>query len=304
LTQLSSSPPNYQCQTPLQKSFASIPALELSNALQYPAPVAPFSYIGTAQLQALRQLSDIFSSALPSGTAHHAPPFTQNSSQFRGTDRHGFTTHTRIPRKPIPATPMLSPPLAPYRYQRVIPSQVPSTRVALRINPNDVASLRVITALRLADVIQLTLHPASDNAPCMPQGMAGMNLFDTFEEEHMETPAVPRYNTRSRARQNYSNKAHTLNRRIFRPIAFTNNQAITLPFKQAPKTMPMANSVINENTGSSLEYRHLIQDESTFPVWNNSAANEFGRLAQGVGGRIEGSNTFVSSNVRQYPKER
>jgi hypothetical protein len=30
----------------------------------------------------------------------------------------------------------------------------------------------------------------------MPQGMAGMNLFDTFEEEHMETPAIPRYNTR------------------------------------------------------------------------------------------------------------
>jgi hypothetical protein len=42
------------------KNLARIAALELSNALQNPAPAAPFSHIGTAQLQALRQLSDIF----------------------------------------------------------------------------------------------------------------------------------------------------------------------------------------------------------------------------------------------------
>jgi hypothetical protein len=42
------------------KDLASISALEFSNALQNPAPAAPFSHIGTAQLQALRQLSDIF----------------------------------------------------------------------------------------------------------------------------------------------------------------------------------------------------------------------------------------------------
>jgi hypothetical protein len=54
----------------------------------------------------------------------------------------------------------------------------------------------------------------------------------------------------------------------------------------------MANAVINQDTGASLEYRHLIQDDTTFPFWKKAAANEFGRLAQGVGGRIEGSNTI------------
>jgi hypothetical protein len=49
----------------------------------------------------------------------------------------------------------------------------------------------------------------------------------------------------------------------------------------------MDNAVINEDTGASLEYRHLIQDETTFPIWNKGAANEFGRLVQGVGCRIE-----------------
>jgi hypothetical protein len=136
----------------------------------------------------------------------------------------------------------------------------------------------------------------------MPQGMAGMNSFDTFEEQHLETPAVPRYNTRVIARQRSANQAHTLASRIFRPIAFTNNQTITLPVKQATQNMPMANSVINEDTGASLEYRHLIQDDSTFPVWNKAAANEFVRLAQVVGYRIEVSNTIFFIPRQVVPK--
>jgi hypothetical protein len=55
----------------------------------------------------------------------------------------------------------------------------------------------------------------------------------------------------------------------------------------------MANSVINQETSASLDYRHLKQDEITFTVWNKAAENEFGRLDQGVGGRIEGSNTIL-----------
>jgi hypothetical protein len=64
----------------------------------------------------------------------------------------------------------------------------------------------------------------------------------------------------------------------------------------------MANSVINEDTGASLEYRHLIKDANTFTVWNKAAANEFGRLAQGVGDRIEGSNTIFFIPRQAVPK--
>jgi hypothetical protein len=64
----------------------------------------------------------------------------------------------------------------------------------------------------------------------------------------------------------------------------------------------MANSVINEDTGASLEYRHLLKDDSTFTVWNKAAANEFGRLAQGVGDRIEGSNTIFFIPRQAVPK--
>jgi hypothetical protein len=203
---------------------------------------------------------------------------------------------------PVPETPTRSPPLAPHRSQRVIPSQVPSPRVAPRINPSDVSSPRVTITLPLAYVIPLTPHPETENAPYVPQVMAGMNLFDTFEEEHTETPALPRYNTRSRAQQHFANQAQFRAPRIFHPIVFTNNQ--TMPLTQAPNPIPMANAVINEDTGASLEYRHLIQDETTFLVWNRAAANECGRLAQGVGGTIEGSNTIFLSLVMQGPKKK
>jgi hypothetical protein len=76
------------------KDLASIASLELSHALQNPAPAVPFSQIGTAQLQAMRQLSDIFSAALPSRTKPQAPPLSQNSSQFRSTVQQGPADQT------------------------------------------------------------------------------------------------------------------------------------------------------------------------------------------------------------------
>jgi hypothetical protein len=150
----------------------------------------------------------------------------------------------------------------------------------------------VSTPLPPTTVIPITPHPASVNAPYMPQGMAGVNLFDTFEEDHT-TPTVPRYNTQALARQHAAHQAQTLSPRIFYPIAFTNHQNIP---------MPMANSVINENTGASLEYLHLINDAITFTIWNEVAANKFGGLAQGVGDRIEGSNTFFFVPRQAVPK--
>jgi hypothetical protein len=116
----------------------------------------------------------------------------------------------------------------------------------------------------------------------MPQGIAGVNLFNTFEEEH-NSPAIPRYKTRARARQHAAHLAQTRRPWIFRLLVF-------VPRQTMPKNM--ANSVINEETGASLDYRHLINDASTFTIWNKAAANEFGRLAQGVGDRINGSIAF------------
>jgi hypothetical protein len=179
------------------KDLATIYALEMSNALQNPAPVAPFSHIGTAQLQALRQLSDIFTRALPPPTTPHAPPTSQALSHFRNTIPPAPVLVLGSPRQAPSylAIPHQSPRLARYPSPRVIPGKAPSPRVAPRVNPMDVASPRMNPTLQHNSVIPLTPHPEAANAPYVPQGMVVVNLFDTFEEEHMVTPTLARYNT-------------------------------------------------------------------------------------------------------------
>jgi hypothetical protein len=53
-----------------------------------------------------------------------------------------------------------------------------------------------------------------------------------------------------------------------------------------------------------MEYRGLISDEEASPIWDRAAANEFGRLAQGVGGRIEGSNTIYCIPRSAVPRDK
>jgi hypothetical protein len=63
-----------------------------------------------------------------------------------------------------------------------------------------------------------------------------------------------------------------------------------------------ANLVTDETTGEQLEYRQLLKHPKYRTVWTPSAAREFGRLAQGVGWRVTGTDTmlFLSTNNRSH----
>ena len=52
-----------------------------------------------------------------------------------------------------------------------------------------------------------------------------------------------------------------------------------------------ANAVLNPVTGVLQEFRHLIKGPDK-EIWTKYLANKFGRLAQGVSKRIEGTNTI------------
>jgi hypothetical protein len=69
-------------------------------------------------------------------------------------------------------------------------------------------------------------------------------------------------------------------------------------------TNPFANAVIDPITGKSMEYRALINDPTTQKDWLHSAANEFGRCAQGVGNRIKGTNTITFIPKHEVPADR
>jgi hypothetical protein len=99
------------------KDFTAISDLELSRALLNPVPAAPFSHIGTAQIQALCQLSVISAAALPQTATQHSSPVYQALSQFRNTIPHVYMPILGSPQLSIPsqaptylATPFQSPP--------------------------------------------------------------------------------------------------------------------------------------------------------------------------------------------------
>jgi hypothetical protein len=62
--------------------------------------------------------------------------------------------------------------------------------------------------------------------------------------------------------------------------------------------------VHDKETGEYLNYCQLIQDPKHKEVWSKSAANEFGQLAQGVGGRVKGTNTIQFTRKKQVPLNR
>ena len=62
----------------------------------------------------------------------------------------------------------------------------------------------------------------------------------------------------------------------------------------------MCNAVTNPNTGQSLQYKQLIRGPDK-DIWETSFANEFGRIAQGVGTRIKGTNKIFFASKSEVP---
>ena len=72
----------------------------------------------------------------------------------------------------------------------------------------------------------------------------------------------------------------------------------------AQRQRESANPVLNHNTGKLLKYRQLLRNPKHNERWTTAGPNEFGRLAQGVGGRIKGTNTIFFIHKNKIPQDR
>jgi len=73
-------------------------------------------------------------------------------------------------------------------------------------------------------------------------------------------------------------------------------QAIEMPLNE------LANAVLDGE--KLLNYRQLIKHPELGDDWSFSSANEFGRLAQGIGGRVKGTNTINFIDKSEVPEDR
>ena len=65
-----------------------------------------------------------------------------------------------------------------------------------------------------------------------------------------------------------------------------------------------AMAVLDQDTGKMLNYCQLLQAPKFAQVWSKSSANEFGRLADGVGGRVKGTKMIRFIFEHEIPTER
>jgi hypothetical protein len=64
-------------------------------------------------------------------------------------------------------------------------------------------------------------------------------------------------------------------------------------------------AVMDANTGKLLNYRQLMRSAKNRQAWSLSSANEFGRLANSIGGRIKNpTNTIKFICQHEVPTER
>eukprot|EP00804_Cyclotella_cryptica_P011511 CCRYP_017065-RA/>CCRYP_017065-RA protein AED:0.33 eAED:0.33 QI:0/0/0/1/0/0/3/0/481 len=61
---------------------------------------------------------------------------------------------------------------------------------------------------------------------------------------------------------------------------------------------------MDHDTGKLLNYRALLRHPAYHDNWTTSSANEFGRLANGIGSRVKGTNTIRFIRKRDIPKDR
>ena len=66
----------------------------------------------------------------------------------------------------------------------------------------------------------------------------------------------------------------------------------------------MAGAVLDSATGELLEYRHLLKNPAYREIWGGAFGKEVGRLAQGLDGVVEGTDTIDFIDKSEIPPDR
>ena len=69
------------------------------------------------------------------------------------------------------------------------------------------------------------------------------------------------------------------------------------------KEVHQALAILNKTTGKLLNYSQLLRHPNYCADWTKSSANEFGYLANGVGGLVKGTNTICFIHRQDIPKD-
>ncbi len=170
-------------------------------------------------------------------------------------------------------------------------------RMQIERPPNELQIVTPPTKLQIVNtplqIESVTLHREKHGPPS-----ARPNYISQDDEDDQ----LRGYNTRSRTRS-------IMQEAMLACIKITKPNAVMLAEKMASQKFPMtwfcemANSVLGKN-GELLQYRHLTANPKTRETWTHLYGNERGRLAQGMPGRVKGTDTIFFIPRHSVPKER
>ena len=131
-------------------------------------------------------------------------------------------------------------------------------------------------------------HSKQPPAP-VPVTAPAMNTRARMAKQ-AQTTAPPAANTRSKRQSKIPTPAPRSN--------------LTKRLRRVENEVHKALAVMDKATGKMLNYRQLINHPAYHADWTLSSANEFGRLANGVGGRVKGTNTIKFVKKADIPRDR
>ena len=183
--------------------------------------------------------------------------------------------------------------------------QQPLPRVAIIPQTTPVAADNQRVTRALAKQLSTAAHPVSRPPPQIPSRKKRRRVPTPTPTPAHTTPAM---NTRAKTAAKASlsappalnTRARTSRLRQPTPAATTLRQRIT----RVQNDVERALAVMDKATGRMLNYRQLIRHPNYNADWTLSSANEFGRLANGVGGRVKGTNTITFIPKAAVPPNR
>eukprot|EP00984_Skeletonema_dohrnii_P002295 scaffold797_cov118-Skeletonema_dohrnii-CCMP3373.AAC.10 len=175
-----------------------------------------------------------------------------------------------------------------------------------RVSPSTQSSHSTITVQPiLRPAPRHTTSPSSARQATSP----AMNTRSRTRAKQLRTGPAANTRSQTKAREHVMGVACAV-----QELQGCSPRASKRPSKQARKLakrlirmeneVQQAMAVMDQETGKMLNYRQLLRDPKYRKDWLISAANEFGRLAQGVGNRVKGTNTIKFIRKEDVPKQR
>ena len=149
-------------------------------------------------------------------------------------------------------------------------------------------------------------HAPRDSPTSIPNLIPDTDSDSDSDDEYEEEEAAPRYQTRSQTKKQIVSNITA--EAILSTLEVTSSKMD--PAKLAARQFPLqvlceiAGAVLDQETGDLLEYRQLINHPKYRREWSKSFGNEIGRLAQGMPGRVQGTETFFFIKYETIPVDR